>query len=144
MHGDYPHGAYWSAERRDQDDEGPEDYTVDGQVIRLMWDYGVRVPLWDAAGLLPEEPEWLRVALGLSDGLINDLNDWGHDMNWLDGAQVRSRQYDALDLRARELADRLQRELGSRFTVRTSRPASVSSLADCLEDWLHIQDRRLV
>lgn len=67
MHfGDYPHGAYWSAERREQDDEGPEDYTVDGQVIRLMWDYGVRVPSWDAAGLLPEEPEWLRVELRAS------------------------------------------------------------------------------
>ena len=62
MHfGDYPHGAYWSAERRDQGDEGPEDHTVDGQVIRLMWDYGVRVASWDAAGLLPEEPRWLRV-----------------------------------------------------------------------------------
>jgi hypothetical protein len=83
-----------------------------------MWDYGVRVPLWDAAGLLPEEPEWLRLALGLGDAPVNDLNGWGLDMNWLDGAQVRSKgQYDALGLRAREPADRLQRELGSRFTV---------------------------
>ena len=83
-----------------------------------MWDYGVVVPLWDAGGLLPEEPEWLRAALGLSDALIGDLTRWGHDMNVLDGAARSSRsQYEALDVRARELAARLQRELGSGFSV---------------------------
>ena len=58
MHfGDYPHDAYWSAERRDQD----ASYPRRTRSIRLMWDYGVRVPLCDAAGLLPEERKWLRV-----------------------------------------------------------------------------------
>jgi len=40
MHfGDYPHDAYWSAERRDQD----ASYPRRTRSIRLMWDYGVRV-----------------------------------------------------------------------------------------------------
>jgi hypothetical protein len=78
MHlGDFPLGAHWSAEARPggQEDE-PADYSVSGSVIRMMWDYGVRVPLWDAEGLLPEEPDWLRKALGLSDPLIEDLTRW--------------------------------------------------------------------
>src|SRR4051794_29773461 len=72
MHfGDYPDGAYWSADRQlalgrgaerhaATDDDEPVDHTVSGSVIRFMWDYGVRVPLWDAEGLLPEESDWLR------------------------------------------------------------------------------------
>ena len=91
---------------------------MNGGVIRLMWDYGVTVPLWDAEGLLPEEPEWLRAALGLSDALIDDLTRWGNDMNALDVAALSSSsQYEALDVRARALAERLQRELSSRFSV---------------------------
>ena len=82
MHlGDYPHGAYWTAERRPSAHEDePADYSISGPVIRLMWDYSMRIPLWDAEGLLPEEPEWLREALGLSDLLIEDLRRWGLDM----------------------------------------------------------------
>ena len=74
MHfGDYPTGAYWSAERRaDADQGGTADHTVTGSVIRFMWDCGVRIPLWDAEGLLPEEPEWLRDSLGLGDPLVED------------------------------------------------------------------------
>jgi hypothetical protein len=125
MHfGEYPHGAYWSAERSDTTDEdgADDDYTVSGQVIRLMWDYGVIVPLWDAEGLLPEEPDWLRAALGLSDPLIDALTRWGHDMNELDASgPMPEYQYKALrkalDVRARNLAVLLQDELGSRFTV---------------------------
>jgi len=94
MHfGDYPHGAYWSAERRPQGQEDePADYSVSGSVLRMMWDYGVRVPLWDAEGLLPEEPNWLRKALGLSDPLIEDLTRWGLDMVELDAVPSRGRQ----------------------------------------------------
>lgn len=124
MHfGDYPNGAYWSAERRpltNQDE--PTEYTVSGPVIRMMWDYGVRIPLWDAEGLLPEEPEWLRMALGLSDGLTNDLRRWGLDMIGLD-ATAESRTHDAyvaLDERARGLVQRLRDEIGSRWSVEYS------------------------
>ena len=39
-----------------------------------------RHPLWDAEGLLPEEPEWLRTELSLSDELIDALVTWGRDM----------------------------------------------------------------
>ena len=119
--GDYPHGAYWSAERDDSAPEGePTDHSVHGAVIRVMWDYGVRVPLWDEEGHLPEEPEWLRGALGLTDTLIEDLRGWGHDMLDLDAAPGRRTEetYAALDVRGRELAQRLQREVGSRYRVK--------------------------
>lgn len=119
--GDYPHGAYWSAERPPEahTDESAE-HSVSGPVIRLMWDYGVRIPLWDAEGLLPEEPEWLRAALDLSERLIGDLRRWGLDMNDLDAEPRRrtNEAYEALDVRGRELAQRLQREVGSRYSVK--------------------------
>lgn len=123
MHlGDYPHGAYWSAERRPsaQEEEPVVDYSVSGSVVRVMWDYGVRVPLWDAEGLLSDEPDWLRKALGLSDSLIGDLTRWGLDMEDLDAVPIRrtTEACEALDARARELAVRLQQELGSRYSVR--------------------------
>jgi hypothetical protein len=118
--GDYPHGSYWSAERRPpgQEDE-PADYSVTGSSLRIMWDYGVRVPLWDAQGLLPEEPDWLRNALGLSDQLIEDFTRWGLDMEELDAVPRRrtTEAYEALDARARALAKRLQQEVGSRYRV---------------------------
>jgi hypothetical protein len=118
--GDDPHGAYWSAERPpDAETDEPADYSVNGPVIRMMWDYGVRVPLWDAEGLLPEEPQWLRKALNLSEGLIHDLSEWGLDMNELDAApRLRTKEaYEALDLRGRDLAQRLREEIGSRYRI---------------------------
>lgn len=118
--GDYPDGAYWSADRpAGSEDAEPTHHKVSGRVIRLMWDYGVRVPLWDAEGLLPEEPEWLKGELRLSDGLIGDLTRWGHDMNDLDADPGRrtASAYQAMDARARDLAARLQREVGDRYTV---------------------------
>jgi hypothetical protein len=123
MHlGDYPHGAYWSAERHAGVDDGDEfaDHTVSGSVIRFMWDYGVRVPLWDAEGLLPDDGEWLREVLGLSDPLIEDLTRWGLDMDALDAAPSRTptAAYRALDARARELVQRLRQEVGSRYSVK--------------------------
>lgn len=102
---DYPRGAYWSAERRDRAEEDqPAAFSVSGSVLRMMWDYGVRVPLWDADGLLPEEADWLRQALGLSDALIEDLTCWSGDMEGLDAVPSRrtSDAYDALDTRARD------------------------------------------
>jgi hypothetical protein len=109
--GDYPDGAYWTADRpADADRQEPEDHTVKGPVIRFMWDYGVTVPMWDAEGQLPEEPEWLRTSLGLSDGLIDAVIDEGREMNRLDGAgaafteEWRARYAEA-DTRGRSLAE---------------------------------------
>jgi hypothetical protein len=122
MHfGDYPDGAYWSAERHPAgDDDELVDHTVSGSVIRFMWDYGVRVPLWDAEGLLPEESDWLKDALGLSDPLIEDLRGWGREMEALDAAPSRrtTDAYKALDARARALVQRLDQEVGPRFRVK--------------------------
>lgn len=120
--GAYPDGAYWSAEPPPgYVGDGEPDFSVDGDVIRFMWDYGVVVPLWtDGDGLLSDEPEWLRRALGLSDLLIHDLREWGIAMNNLDGNPALGTEsaYRDLDEQARGLVDRLQRELGSRFTVK--------------------------
>lgn len=38
-----------------------------------MPDVTSAVPLWDAGGLLPEEPTWLNQALGLSGELVADI-----------------------------------------------------------------------
>ncbi|HTW16831.1 MAG TPA: hypothetical protein VMF51_16985 [Nocardioides sp.] len=117
--GDYPDGAYWSAGPHPHDEDGVDEHTVQGSVIRFMWDYGVQVPLWDAEGLLPEDPEWLRRSLGVSDPLIEDLARWGDEMDALDADPRRrtSEAYDALDARARDLVQRLRTELGSRFSI---------------------------
>ena len=89
-----------------------------------MWDYSVHVPLWDAEGLLPEEPEWLRRQLGLGDKLIEALTDWGSRMNHLDGTRGGHKSdaeweqaYRDMDARARDLVEWLGRELGTRYRV---------------------------
>ncbi len=116
--GDYPHGEYASAfpsadaKGRDED----EDYTVDGGELRVLWDEGAG-PLWSDEGGLPDDPEWLQRALGLSDSLIVDLLAWLSDMT---AAHQRStiERWQQLHDRGHELAERLQREVGERYTVR--------------------------
>lgn len=99
--------------------DAPLAHGVVGDVIRVMWDYGVRVGLWDAEGQLPEEPTWLRDVLGLSDALVADLVQWGADMEDVDAVPEgrTTRAYDVLNARGRELAVRLQEELGERYRV---------------------------
>jgi hypothetical protein len=70
--------------------------------------------LWGEEGLLPDDPDWLRQALGLSDSLIADLLQWVRDM---DAARDRGESQALLGPRALELVDRLQSEVGTRFTV---------------------------
>jgi hypothetical protein len=104
-------------------DDGVEDpYAVEGDEIRFMWDYGVIVPLWTDEGLLPDDPEWLRRALGLSDTLIARLTRWGEAMEARDGdLHPGSPEWfetgSALTRQGRDLAEALQREVGHRFTV---------------------------
>ena len=119
--GDYPHGAYWSAITSDRKVAGVDDqpdYFVEGSELRVMWDEGAG-PLWGEAGLLPSDPQWLKRALGLSDALITDLLEWISDMTaqmQLPGAEWRQREQ-RLHTRGRELAERAQGEIGSRFRV---------------------------
>lgn len=122
--GDDPSGAYWSTLPAESSDEAPGDYTVSGDVIRFMWDYTVSVPLWDRGGLLPDEPEWLQEALGLSEHLVRALSAWGQDMNSADGTPWNRRSkdeweqaYRELDARARDLVEWLRRELAPRYEV---------------------------
>lgn len=121
--GDYPHGAYWSA-LVPQGEEGPEeeDYTPlpEGSELRVMWDETAG-PLWSDEGMLPNEPEWFRRALGLSEPLIADLRLWLNDMTTFQFgpvAQDRRVRQEQLDQRGRELAHRLKAEVGSRYRVR--------------------------
>ena len=52
--GDHSHGGYWSATRPSGEQaKKPSVRWVGGSVIRMMWDYGVRIPLWDAKGSSP-------------------------------------------------------------------------------------------
>jgi len=59
-----------AVERSIGEDDADTHHTVNGRVIRFMWDWTVEIPLWDADGLLPEDPKWLRTEVGLSDELI--------------------------------------------------------------------------
>lgn len=119
--GDLPDGAYWSAHPPpgyEHDDSA--DYTVEGETIRFMWDYGVTVPLWViGSGLVPDDKEWLRRALGLRYPLVRDLRAWGAAMDHLDAnPPLRTGEaYAELDRQARALVERVQAEVGERFTV---------------------------
>ena len=120
--GDFPDGAYWSADPpagADVEDGVDEVAHVPTGPVRFSWDYGVRVPLWDDTGLLPEDPMWLREALGLDDALVRELAQWGRDMEELDATpRQRSREaYVAMDARARELVARLRVALSGRHEV---------------------------
>src|SRR4051812_47575308 len=86
-------------------DPTEDHYSVDGPGLRIMWDEGAG-PLWSTEdGLLPDDPEWLDRALGLSDALIADLLGWLHDK---DTAHRHHQSPPQLDERAEQLAERLQ------------------------------------
>jgi len=114
--GDHPNGVHWSAVRPDasvDDDAEADDFSVEGTTLRVMWDEGAG-PLWGEEGLLPDDPAWLRLALGLSGVLVADLLAWMRDM---DAARERRQSQAPLDHRAVRLTERLQAEVGSRFRV---------------------------
>jgi hypothetical protein len=119
--GDDPHGFYWTAVRPEQDvqiDDEQDEYVVEGSDLEIMWDEGAG-PLWTTEdGLLPDDPESLKRALGLSDSLVADLFTWLRDM---DMAPCQYPPTEQLDERAQQLAERLQVEVGPRFTVRYHR-----------------------
>jgi hypothetical protein len=118
--GSYPDGPSWSASEPEDERATGEDYTVEGPQVRIMWDEGAG-PLWDEAGLLPDDPRWLQRALGLTDVLVGDLLAWLGDMT----AHHRAPQGDdwkaglqKLDERGQDLAARLQVEVGAAYTIR--------------------------
>jgi hypothetical protein len=120
--GDFPHGAYWSAEvpKGTQDEDS---YEVSGTTIRFMPDDTVAVPLWDDEGLLPEDPLWLNTVLGLSLELVADIAAWSEDWN-AQGAGVQrftSKQHQErkrrLDAEARALVGPIRSQLGPGLTV---------------------------
>lgn len=99
--------------------ERDEDYVVEGSQLRIMWDEGAG-PLWASGGLLPDDPEWLRRSLGLSHSLVDDLLTWLSDMTALHLGSPDANQLDRgphLNERGRELAERLQTEVGARYRV---------------------------
>lgn len=117
-----PSGLHWAAHAPDghpSEQTDVLDRGVSGKVIRFMWDYGVLVPLWDQEGLLPEEREWLRRVLLVSEELITDMTAWGDYMNRLDGEpSLRTDEsWAEMNRRGQALAERLQAELGSNYIV---------------------------
>jgi hypothetical protein len=90
-----------------------------------MWDEGAG-PLWRDEGLLPDDPEWLREALGLSDSLIADLLAW---VRYMDEARDRGQSQAPLDNRALQLTRRLQIEVGSRCGSDSTRSRCASGSA---------------
>lgn len=116
--GDYPRGAFWSSVGPESPEDNENDYAIEGADLRIMWDEGAG-PLWTTEdGLLPDDPEWMKRALGLSDSLVADLLTWLHDM---DDAQQHHPPTRHLDETAELLADRLRAEVEPRFKVRYHR-----------------------
>lgn len=115
-----PKRTSWPADTSPDDiDEG--NYDVSGTVIRFMPDGTVSVPLWDAGGLLPEEPTRLNQGLGLSAELVtsqrgDDWNAAGLVGERFTHEQHRRRQR-RLDAEAETLVERLRAELPHGFTV---------------------------
>lgn len=120
--GEYPHGAYWSAEVP-QGAQDEEPYEVGGTTIRFMPDDTVAVPLWDDEGLLPEDPLWLNTVLGLSLELVADIVGWSEDWNasGAGGQRFANRQHQEqqrrLDAEARALVERIRSQPSPGLTV---------------------------
>ena len=97
-------------------------HEIAGDEIQFMWDYGVVLPLWDEQALLPEDREWLHRVLQLSDELIDELARWAQAMEARDmepdfESQVWRDAGVNLRRRGQDLAESLQREVGSRYKV---------------------------
>jgi len=90
--------------------EGEGEPPVEGTHIRMMGEYGVNMPLWDAGGPLPDDPEYLERELRISRQLAADLAAWGaawdSDMDRGDHTA-----------QGRHLFARLQAEISPHFTV---------------------------
>ena len=86
-------------------------------VVQLMYDYGATTPLWDEGGLLPEDPDWLHTALGISAATVEAVTSWGtraerifNDRSGLSRAEERA-EADRLRAEGEELAERIRAEL---------------------------------
>ncbi len=100
----HPPPGYTGAD--DDETLGP----VEGTHIRMMCEYTVDMPLWDAGGPLPEDPEYLQRELGISPELIADLAAWG--ATW--ETDVDRGDHES---QGRRLFARLEEEISPRFTV---------------------------
>lgn len=105
------------------DDDDYWEPPAEGSALRVMWDETAG-PMWGDEGLLPEEPEWLRTALGLTESVVTALGNWMSDMTAFrfgprtEDWQARQQQ---LNERGDELAKRVQEEVGPRYRVRYHR-----------------------
>lgn len=124
--GDGSGGPYWSAEPLPwtaADERAERARPVHGRLLRFMWDYGVRMPLWDDEGLLPEDDDWLRESLGVDRDLIRALRRWSLEMIEIDAAEPsddseeRTRRYEQMDAAARDLVERLRDQVDGALTV---------------------------
>jgi len=101
---------------------GCDNDVVKPGVIEFYPDDTVTMPLWDQDGLLPDDPEWLRQELGLSQELIDDLVAWARDWDqppsrvesevaaWIERLPERR-------VEGHRLFERLEAEVSPRFTL---------------------------
>jgi hypothetical protein len=83
---------------------------VEGTHIRMMAEWSFTMPLWDADGPLPEDPDYLHRELGISRKLIADLAAWGTAWE----LDPYSREYGT---EGRRVFARSQTEISPRFSV---------------------------
>jgi hypothetical protein len=87
-----------------------EEYSYEWTVLRIMWDEDAG-PRWGDEGLLGEDAQWMKRALGLSDALTDDLLTWKRDMTPLRVGRPPVNDWHApkrrLDDRGDALAERL-------------------------------------
>jgi hypothetical protein len=93
-----------------EQDEAERRRRIQGTHIRMMGEYGVTMPLWDACGDLPEDHEFLGRELGISQQLVADLAVWGE-------AWDSDMDPDEHNAQGRRLFARLQSEIALPFTV---------------------------
>ena len=82
-------------------------------MIRFSWVHDAWPdPLWEAGSVLPQDANWLRQALGVSEVLIRELRAWAEARDALEPTGLAHGQtVSALDAQADNLVSRLRAEL---------------------------------
>lgn len=94
-----------------------------GSVIRFAWFVPTgQVQLWDAGRVTPKDERWLRLVIGLSDALIQELKAWTEARDALDSGRRKLDETSAVTARADDLVARLNDYLHPRFTTEHLRP----------------------
>jgi hypothetical protein len=94
----------------------PEPDGANGSVIRFLWNPGAQVSLWSAGTVTPRDERWLRLVVGLSDNLIQELKAWTEARDAL-GGRGKPDEMSAVNAQVDDLVARLNDHLFPRFTT---------------------------